>query len=64
MKGVAAKIGNGTDVFRRVCELDLEGVVAKKISDPYDPAIARWFKILNSSYSQRGNREYLRKSRG
>ena len=31
---------------------DLEGVVAKRLNDPYAPR-ARWFKIVNPYYSQK-----------
>jgi hypothetical protein len=31
---------------------DLEGIVAKRLADPYSSK-ARWWKILNPTYSQR-----------
>src|SRR5205807_7180304 len=36
-------------LFQRVCELDLEGIVAKQKSAPYvtDREQSTWFKILN-----------------
>jgi ATP-dependent DNA ligase len=34
---------------------DLEGIVAKRLDDSYDPH-ARWFKIKNPNYSQKEGR--------
>lgn len=53
--------GIGTFLFQRVCELDLEGVVAKYKSAPYvsDRESSTWFKILNPEYSQRERRDEL-----
>src|SRR6266550_3346847 len=52
---------NGTALFRRVCELDLEGIVAKHATAPYvgDREKTTWFKILNRGYSQKEGREEL-----
>jgi hypothetical protein len=46
--------GQGTELFRRVCEIDLEGSVAKHRYGNYrsDPEASTWFKIRNRSYSQ------------
>ena len=46
--------GCGTALFQRVCELDLEGVVAKQKFGPYvtEREQSTWFKILNRKYSQ------------
>jgi hypothetical protein len=41
MEGIA---GKGTRLFNAVCELDLEGIVANRMSDPYTPE-TKWFKI-------------------
>jgi hypothetical protein len=41
------------------CEHDLEGIVAKRKSDPYLPEHANWLKIRNSNYSQWAGREEL-----
>src|SRR5438876_5509480 len=53
--------GCGTALFQRICELDLEGIVAKQKFGPY--VIARehstWFKILNREYSQKDGKEEL-----
>jgi hypothetical protein len=45
----------GTALFERVCEMDLEGIVAKHEVGPYvsDPQASTWFKIRNPHYSQR-----------
>jgi ATP-dependent DNA ligase len=44
-------------LFEAVCGLDLEGIVAKRKTDAYDPR-TRWFKIKNPGYSQaEGSRE-------
>src|SRR5579864_8191755 len=57
-------IGNGVPVhgrrlFELVAENDLEGIVAKRLGDPYAPGSTTWFKILNRSYSQRVGRSEL-----
>jgi ATP-dependent DNA ligase len=45
-----------------MCAHDLEGIVAKRLTDPYGPR-ARWLKIKNSSYSQNeGGRELFDRS--
>src|SRR5438093_3773893 len=53
--------GCGTALFQRICELDLEGIVAKQKSGPYVTERERstWFKILNREYSQMQGREEL-----
>ena len=53
--------GSGTALFQRVCELDLEGIVAKQKSAPYvtEREHSTWFKILNRKYSQKDGREEL-----
>lgn len=55
LDGVA---GLGTALFRAICELDLEGIVAKRLADPYGPD-TKWFKILNRAYSQKESRGEL-----
>jgi ATP-dependent DNA ligase len=45
--------------FKAVCDLDLEGIIAKKLDDPYEPERTKWWKILNSSYSQKEGRGEL-----
>ena len=41
--------GCGMALFQRICELDLEGIVAKQKSAPYvtEREQSTWFKILN-----------------
>ncbi len=53
--------GRGIELHRRVCELDLEGIVAKHAPAPYvaDREKTTWFKILNREYSQKQGREEL-----
>jgi bifunctional non-homologous end joining protein LigD len=50
---------DGEQLFRLACEQDLEGIVAKRKSDPYLPEHAEWLKIRNRSYSQWVGREEL-----
>jgi len=52
---------SGTALFQRVCDLDLEGIVAKHKFGPYvtDREHSTWFKILNRQYSQKDGREEL-----
>src|SRR5436309_5746845 len=53
--------GCGMALFRRVCELDLEGIVAKQKFSPYvtEREHSTWYKILNREYSQKDGREEL-----
>src|SRR5438034_8748646 len=53
--------GCGTALFQRICELDLEGVVAKQKSAPYvtEREQSTWYKIRNRGYSQMVGREEL-----
>ena len=37
---------------------DLEGIVAKRLADPYGPRV-RWLKIKNQDYSQKEGRGEL-----
>jgi ATP dependent DNA ligase domain len=46
--------GRGRELFE-ICTNDLEGVVAKRLADPYDPRV-RWLKIKNRDYSQKEGR--------
>jgi len=47
--------GRGRELFDLICTNDLEGVVAKRLADPYDPRV-RWLKIKNRDYSQKEGR--------
>jgi len=44
--------------FQHICEMDLEGIVAKHSFGPYSEEIT-WFKIKNRHYSQMEGREEL-----
>jgi bifunctional non-homologous end joining protein LigD len=46
-------LGDGKAAFRAVCGLDLEGIVAKRLADAYEPGKTRWWKVLNRDYSQK-----------
>src|SRR5262249_15520956 len=47
------------ELFRRICELDLEGIVAKRAGSTYrvreQPSLD-WIKIKNPNYSQKEGR--------
>ena len=47
--------GRGRELFELMCANDLEGIVAKRLTDPYDSCI-RWLKIKNPDYSQKEGR--------
>src|SRR5215813_13943199 len=47
--------GKGRELFELMREHDLEGIVAKRQDDPYDPRV-RWLKIENPDYSQKEGR--------
>ena len=49
-------VANGTDLFRVICEQDMEGVVAKQAAR-YTPDATTWVKINNRQYSQAVGRE-------
>jgi bifunctional non-homologous end joining protein LigD len=51
--------GDGEGLFQLACEHDLEGIVAKRKSDPYLPEHTKWLKIRNREYSQWIGREEL-----
>ncbi len=42
---------HGRALFSAIRKMDLEGIVAKRKTDPYGPA-ASWYKIKNPGYSQ------------
>jgi ATP-dependent DNA ligase len=50
-------VASGTDLFRAICERDLEGVVARQASASYTPEATTWVKIKNRAYSQAVGRE-------
>jgi len=44
--------GRGRELFELMCTNDLEGVTAKRLTDPFESRI-RWLKIKNPDYSQK-----------
>jgi bifunctional non-homologous end joining protein LigD len=54
---------HGRALFGAIRKMDLEGIVAKRKSDPYSSA-ATWFKIKNPGYSQDEGRGDLFSKRG
>lgn len=50
---------NGEGLFSLACAHDLEGIVAKRKSDPYLSEHASWLRIRNKDYSQWVGREEL-----
>jgi bifunctional non-homologous end joining protein LigD len=55
---------SGVDLFRAVCEQDLEGIVAKRRDGLYTPEATTWVKIKNPRYSQaEGRRELVERRR-
>jgi bifunctional non-homologous end joining protein LigD len=50
--------GRGRELFELMCAHDLEGIVAKRLRDPYGPRV-RWLKVKNLSYSQNAGRRDL-----
>jgi bifunctional non-homologous end joining protein LigD len=52
---------HGTALFQRVCDMDMEGIVAKHSYRPYvtEPQRTTWLKIKNRNYSQMAGREEL-----
>ena len=51
--------GCGKTLFKAVCFHDLEGIIAKRLDDPYAPERTKWWKILNPAYSQKEGRGEL-----
>jgi bifunctional non-homologous end joining protein LigD len=49
---------HGRELFQAACQLDLEGIVAKRAADPYAPETC-WYKIKNPSYTQAEGRGEL-----
>jgi bifunctional non-homologous end joining protein LigD len=49
----------GADLFRAICERDLEGIVAKRKDGLYTPEETSWVKIKNPRYSQAAGRHEL-----
>ena len=52
----------GGALFEKVCQMDLEGMVAKRKSSPYratEKPSPYWIKVKNPRYSQAEGREEL-----
>ena len=49
---------NGVALFRKVCEMDLEGIVAKRKTAPFRDKTL-WIKFWNPNYSQKEGRREL-----
>jgi bifunctional non-homologous end joining protein LigD len=45
----------GVDLYRSMCEMDLEGIVAKRKDGLYTPEETSWIKIKNRCYSCAGS---------
>jgi bifunctional non-homologous end joining protein LigD len=58
--------GSGQRLYELACELDLEGIVAKRADSYYEdnPNARNWIKIKNPSYSQKEGRGDLFKRVG
>jgi len=50
-------VRRGKDLFRVICERDMEGIVAKQANAQYTPEATTWVKIKNREYSQAAGRE-------
>jgi len=49
----------GRDLFAAAERLDLEGIVARRKADAYDPVtrpVTRWYKVKNRAYTQEEGR--------
>ena len=56
---------SGRRLFELACELDLEGIVAKRADSPYNDTGSRdWIKIKNQKYSQKEGRGDIFKKAG
>ena len=51
-------VGHGRELYELMCAHDLEGIVAKRLADPYSPRV-RWLKIKNPDYTQKEGRGEL-----
>ena len=58
--------GSGTELYSLCCQLDLEGIVAKRADSPYEDneGAPQWIKIKNPNYSQKDGRADLFKRAG
>jgi ATP-dependent DNA ligase len=54
----------GSELLEAVCQQDLEGIVAKRMADPYSER-STWYKIKNPIYTQaEGRGEFFEKRSG
>jgi bifunctional non-homologous end joining protein LigD len=51
-------VGRGDELFALMRSHDLEGIVAKRLADPYERQV-KWLKIKNPDYSQKEGRGEL-----
>jgi bifunctional non-homologous end joining protein LigD len=56
--------GTGVDLYRQMCDKDLEGIVCKHSMSTYASDELPWIKVLNQHYSQREGRRELSEKRG
>ena len=64
VSGPLSVVGRGWELFTLMCAHDLEGIVAKRLGDPYGIR-TQWLKIKNPDYSQQeGRGELLNGPRG
>jgi bifunctional non-homologous end joining protein LigD len=52
-------VGCAMKLYETVCDMDLEGIVLKKLKDPYDAERTPWWKVLNAGYSRKADRAEL-----
>ncbi len=55
--------GRGVDLFREVCQRNLEGVVAKRKAGTYS-TVSGWLKIKNPNYTQSERHELFESFKG
>ena len=55
--------GDDPRLFESAAAMDLEGIIAKRRSDPYEPG-TEWLKIKHAAYSQNEDRWELFEARG
>ena len=58
MSGTLSATGTGHKLFELMCAHDLDGIVAKRLKDPYGPR-TRWLKIKDPGYTQSEGRREL-----
>jgi ATP-dependent DNA ligase len=61
--GYVSFIDRKAELFELVKRNDLEGLVAKRKDGLYKPDSTKWFKVMNSGYSQKaGRQEFFQKT--